>query len=142
MAIKNMAHTTSNITKTVKSHGEFIIEQAHSNQDKMLNFAKRVLILKDLDKLEIDLGNKIKSKQVESARLETEKFLLMQGIKKEEIVRIYAFSERLSSIRIDFRDEFERNGADIKIRRNFQTHKLRTVRHLNDNYPGEMTNIK
>ena len=61
-----------------------------------------------------------------------------QGIKKEEIVRIYAFSERFSSIRIDFRDEFEWNGADIKIRRNFQTHKLRMVRHLNDNYPGEI----
>ena len=118
-ATKNMARTTSKNTKTIKSHGEFIVEQVHFNQDKMLDSAKRVLILKDLDKLEIDLGNKIKSKQVESARLETEKFLLMQGIKKEEIVRIYAFSERFSSICIDFRDEFERNGADIKIRRNF-----------------------
>ena len=105
MAIKNMARTTSNITKTVKSHGEFIVEQAHSNQDKMLNFAKRVLILKDLDKLNVDMKNKIKSKQIESARSETEKFLLSKGIKKEEIIRIYSFSERLSSIRIEFRNE-------------------------------------
>ena len=83
MAIKNMARATSKITKTVKNHGEFIVEQAHSNQDKMLNFAKRVLILKDLDKLNVDMKNKIKSKQIESARSETEKFLLSKGIKKE-----------------------------------------------------------
>ena len=76
MAIKNMALTTSNITKTVKSHGEFIVEQAHSNKDKMLTSAKRVLILKDLDKLNVDLKNKVKSKQIESARSETEMFLL------------------------------------------------------------------
>ena len=58
MAIKNMANTTSNITQTVKSHGEFIVEQAHSNHDKMLDFAKRVLILKDLGKLKIDMKKK------------------------------------------------------------------------------------
>ena len=138
MAIKNMARTTSNITKTVKHHGEFIVEQAHFNHDKMLTSAKRVLILKDLDKLEIDFKNKTKSKQIESARFETEKFLLSQGIKKEEIVKIHSFSERFFSIRIDFRDEYERNGADIKIRRNYNTHKFRTVRHLNDSYPGEI----
>ena len=95
-----MARKTSSITKTVKNHGEFIVEQAHSNQDKMLNFAKRVLILKDLDKLNVDMKNKIKSKQIESARSETEKFLLSKGIKKEEIVRIYSFSESLHSHRI------------------------------------------
>ena len=137
-AIKNMARVTSNNTKTIKNYGEFIVEQAHFNQDKMLTTAKRVLILKDLDKLDIYFKNKIKSKQIESARSETEKFLLSQGIKKEEIVKIHSFSERFSSIRIDFRDEYERNGADLKIRRNFNTHKFRTVRHLNDSYPGEI----
>ena len=46
MAIKNMARTTSNITKTVKNHGEFIVEQAQSNKEKMVDSAKCVLILK------------------------------------------------------------------------------------------------
>ena len=71
--IKNVARITSNNTKTIKNHGEFIVEQAHYNQDKMLTSAKRVLILKDLDKINVDLKNKIKSKQIESARSETEK---------------------------------------------------------------------
>ena len=110
-----MARITSDNTKKIKSHGEFIVEQAHYNQDKSLTSAKRVLILKDLDKLNIDIGNKIKSKQIESARIETENFLVSQGIKKEDIVRIYSFSERFLSIRIDFRDENERNEADRKI---------------------------
>ena len=138
MAIKNMARTTSNITKTVKNHGEFIVEQAHTNQDKMLNSAKRVLILKDLEKLNVDMKNKIKSKQIESARSETEKFLLSKGIKKEEIVRIYSFSERLASIRIEFRNEYDRDGADLKIRNDFNNHKVRSVRHQYDNFPGNV----
>ena len=62
-ATKNMARITSDNTKTIKSHGEFIVEQVHFNQDKMLDSAKQVLILKDVDKLKIDVGNKIKSKQ-------------------------------------------------------------------------------
>ena len=138
MAIKNMAHKTSNISKTVKNHGEFIVEQAHTNQDKMLNSAKRVLILKDLEKINVDMKNKLKSKQIESARSETEKFLLSKGIKKEEIVRIYSFSERLASIRIEFRNEYERDEADLKIRHDFNNHKVRTVCHQYDNFPGNI----
>ena len=80
--IKNMARITSDNTKKIKSHGEFIVEQALYNQDKSLTCVKRILILKDLDKLNIDIGNKIKSKQIESARIETENFLVSQGIKK------------------------------------------------------------
>ena len=138
MAIKNMARTTSNITKTVKNHGEFIVEQAHANNDKMLDSAKRVLILKDLDKIKVDIKNKLKSKQIESARTETEKFLLSKGIKKEEIVRIYSFSERLASIRIEFRNEYDRDGADLKIRSDFNNHKVRSMRHQHDNFPGNV----
>ena len=138
MAIKNMARTTSNINKTVSNHGKFIVEQAHTNQDKMLNSAKRVLILKDLEKLNVDMKNKIKSKQIESARSETEKFLLSKGIKKEEIVRIYSFSERLASIRIEFRNEYDRDGADLKIRSDFNNHKVRSMRHQHDNFPGNV----
>ena len=67
----------------------------HFNQDKTLDSAKQILILKDLDKLKIDVGNKIKSKQFESACSETEKFLLEQGIKKEEIVRIFALQREI-----------------------------------------------
>ena len=57
--LKNMARTTSENTKKIKSHGEFIVEQAHYNQHQALTSAKRVLILKDLDKLNIDIRNKI-----------------------------------------------------------------------------------
>jgi len=133
-----MALISSKNSETIKKHGEFIVEQAHFNQDKMQTSAKRILILKDLEKLGIELENVNKSKQIENAQKDTEKFLLEQGIKKEEIVRIFAFSERLSTIRIEFRDEFGRNGADLKIRQTFNTHKLRTVRHLSDKYPGEI----
>ena len=125
--IKNMARISSKNSETIKKHGEFIVEQAHFNQDKMQDSAKRILILKDLDKLGIELENVNKSKQIENAQKDTEKFLLEQGIKKEEIVRIFAFSERLSTIRMEFRDEFGRNGADLKIRQTFNTHKMRTV---------------
>ena len=76
----------------------------HFNQDKALDSARQILILKDLDKLKIDVGNKIKSKRFESACSETEKFLLEQGIKKAKILRIFAYSERFSSIRIEFRN--------------------------------------
>ena len=138
MAIKNMARTTSNITKTVKNHGEFIVEQAQSNNEKMVDSAKCVLILKDLDKIKVDIKNKLKSKQIESARTETEKFLLSKGIKKEEIVRIYSFSERLASIRIEFRNENKRNEADLKIRSDFNNHQVRTMRHQHDYFPGNV----
>ena len=84
------------------------------------------------------MKNKIKSKQIDSARSETEKFLLSMGIKKEEIVRIYSFSERLASIRIEFRNEYERDEADLKIRNDFNNHKVRTVRHQYDNFPGNV----
>ena len=87
--LKNMARTTSKNTKTIKNHGEFIIEQAHYNENQQALSAGRVLILKDLNKLKIDLKNKIKSKQIESARSETQKFLEQQDIKKDDISRIY-----------------------------------------------------
>ena len=60
MAIKNMASKTSKITEKVKSHGDFIVEQVHANRDNMLNSAKCVLIIKDLDKLIVDIKNKPK----------------------------------------------------------------------------------
>ena len=78
MAIKNTALTTSNITKNVKNHGDFIVEQVHANRDNMLNSAKCVLIIKDLDKLIVDIKNKTKDKQLECARTGTEKFLQAQ----------------------------------------------------------------
>merc|ERR1711936_216139 len=133
-----MARTTSNITITVKNHGEFIVEQAQSNNEKMVDSAKCVLILKDLDKIKVDIKNKLKSKQIESARSETEKFLLSKGIKKEEIVRIYSFRERLASIRIEFRNENIRNEADLKIRSDFNNHQVRTVHHQHDHFPGNV----
>ena len=50
-----MARTTSDNTKNIKSHGEFIVEQAHYNQNQQQNSAGWVLILKDLDKLNIEI---------------------------------------------------------------------------------------
>ena len=146
MAIKSTATKTSNITEKVKNHGDFIVEQVHANRDVMLNSAKCILIIKDLDKLIVDIKNKPKDKQLECARTETKNFLLAKGIKKERIVKIYSYSERLCSIRAVFRNEFERDEADLKIRNDFNNHKIRTVRHQYNDFPGnvrpDLTNIR
>ena len=68
MVLKNMARTTSDNTKTLQQHGDFIIEQAKHNEVQQVNNAARVLILKDLQKLPINLSDKAKSKQIESAQ--------------------------------------------------------------------------
>ena len=136
MAIKNMASKTSKITEKVKNHGNFIVEQVHANRENMLNSTKCVLVIKDLDKLIVDLKNKPKDKQFDCARTETKKFLLARGIKNENIVKIYSYSERLSSIRVVFRDELERNEADIKVRNDFGNNKIRTMRLQYDDFPG------
>ena len=138
MAIKSTATKTSNITEKVKDHGDFIVEQVHANRDVMLNSAKCILIIKDLDKLIADIKNKPKDKQLECARTETENFLLAKGIQKERIVKIYSYSERLCSIRAVFRNEFERDEADLKIRNDFNTHKIRTLRHQYNDFPGNV----
>ena len=73
MVLKNMARTTSDNTNKLQQHGDFIIEQAKHNKVQQVNNAARVLILKDLQKLPINLSDKAKSKQIESAQLETKK---------------------------------------------------------------------
>ena len=71
MVLKNMARTTSDNTKTLQQHGDFIIEQAKHNEVQQVNNAARVLILKDLQKLPIKLSDTAKSKQIESVQFET-----------------------------------------------------------------------
>ena len=138
MAIKNMATKTSNISEAVKNHGEFIVEQVHANREIMLNSARCVLIIKDLDKILVDIKNKPKNKHFEYACTETRKFLLDKGIQNETIVKIYSYSERLSSIRAAFRNEAERDEADIKIRDKYNNHKIRTLRHQYNDFPGNV----
>merc|ERR1712208_209562 len=112
----------------------------------MLNSARCVLIIKDLDKLLVDIQNKPKDKQFEYACTETRKFLLDKGIQNEQIVKIYSYSERLWSIRAAFRNEAERDEADLKIRGDFNNHKIRTLRHQYNGFPGnvkpDLNNIK
>ena len=138
MAIKNMATKTSKISEAVKTHGEFIVEQVHANREIMLDTARSVLIIKDIDKILVDIKNIAKNKHFGYACTETRKFLQANGIQTESIVKISSYSERLWSIRVAFRNEDERNEADIKIRDNFNNHKIRTLRHQYNDFPGNV----
>ena len=46
-------------TIALQNHEGFIIEQAQHNEEQQFHSAARVLILKDLKKLPIDLNNKV-----------------------------------------------------------------------------------
>ena len=54
--VNSVTKHVAEVTKTVSSHGKFIVEQTQYNEDAEIDKANCTLIIRDLEKLEIPLN--------------------------------------------------------------------------------------
>ena len=66
-AVNKTTKQVAEITKTVSSHGQFIVEQGQYNDDAETDKSNCTLIIKDLEKLEITLSEGQRGKQMDTA---------------------------------------------------------------------------
>ena len=102
-AVNETTNQVATIGKTVYAHGNFIVEQGKYNVEAEMDKANCTLIIKDLKKLEITLGEGQRGKQIEMAVKKTEKLLKDSGVDTKTIYSINSFSSRQNTIRVRFR---------------------------------------